>query len=175
MDNFAEQLVKRNETSSERTRRTLLTVFGSLFVLALIVLSILQLTRPAVALMGFLLAAAAGYGIFFTVQNSYVEYEYAFTNGELDIDKIIAKKKRSPMISTEVKSFTTFGKYSDDIEETIEMTVVIASDNIASHEYYAEFEHEEYGSVRLIFAPNERMLENIKKFLPAKLRNELNQ
>lgn len=174
MDNFSEQLVKRGETSSDRTRRMLLIVFGSLFVLALILLSILQLTKPAIALLGFLLAAASGYGIFFTVQNSYVEYEYTFTNGELDIDKIIAKKKRNPMVSTDVKSFTAFGKYSDDMEESEEMTVVFASDNIASHEYYADFEHEEYGHTRLVFAPDERMLENIKKFLPSKLRKEIN-
>jgi hypothetical protein len=57
------------------------------------------------------------------------------------------------------------------MEESEDMTVIMATDNIASHEYYADFNDETVGSARLIFAPNERMLENIQKFLPAKLRH----
>ena len=170
MDNFAEQLVKKNETSSDKTRRVMLIVVGVLFTLALAALAVLQLGRPLVALLGFALAVVAGYGTFYFVQNTYVEYEYAFTNGDLDVDKIIAKKKRKEMLSTSVRDFTAFGKYDDSIEETEDMTVIFATDNIASHEYYADFNDESVGSARLVFGPDERMLENITKFLPAKLR-----
>ena len=48
---------------------------------------------------GLLLAAACGYGTFFTYRNSFVEYEYAFTNGELDIDKITAKSTKLERIN----------------------------------------------------------------------------
>ncbi|MCR5599228.1 MAG: hypothetical protein K6G33_00575 [Ruminococcus sp.] len=170
MDNFAEQLVKKNETSSDKTRRVLMIVVGILFSAALAVLALLQLRNPLVALLGLVLAVISGYGTFNIVQNTYVEYEYAFTNGELDVDKIIAKKKRREMISTNVRQFTAFGKYSDDLEETEDMTVIFATDNIASHEYYADFNDETVGSARLVFSPDERMLENITKFLPARLR-----
>ena len=172
MDNFAEQLVKKNETSSDKTRRVMMVVVGILFSIALAVLALLQLGNPLVALLGFVLAVLSGYGTFNIVQNTYVEYEYAFTNGELDVDKIIAKKKRREMVSTNVRQFTDFGKYSDDLEETEEMTIIFATDNIASHEYYADFNDETVGSARLVFAPDERMLENIVKFLPAKLRSK---
>ena len=111
MDNFAEQLVKKNETSSDKTRRVMLIVVGVLFTLALAALAVLQLGRPLVALLGFALAVVAGYGTFYFVQNTYVEYEYAFTNGDLDVDKIIAMKKRKEMLSTSVRDFTAFGKY----------------------------------------------------------------
>ena len=170
MDNFAEQLVKRNETSSDKTRKNALLVVGILLTLALAAFGVLQISAPLRAFVGLLLAAACGYGTFFMYRNAYVEYEYAFTNGELDIDKITAKTKRTPMISAEGKSFTAFGKYSEDIKETEEMTIVLASDNLASSEYYADFIHPEHGSTRLIFSPDERMRENISKFLPAKLK-----
>ncbi len=170
MDNFAEQLVKKNETSSDKTRRVLMIVVGILFSAALAVLAVLQLRNPLIALLGLVLAVISGYGTFNIVQNTYVEYEYAFTNGELDVDKIIAKKKRREMISTNVRQFTAFGKYSDDLEETEDMTVIFATDNIASHEYYADFNDETVGSARLVFSPDEKMLENITKFLPARLR-----
>lgn len=172
MDNFAEQLVKKNETASEKTKRTVLTVLGIVGTLVFAALGIIMLGMPVLSLVGFLLAAAAGYGTFTIIQSSYVEYEYTFTNGELDIDKIIAKKKRKSLISVEVNKFTDFGKYTENLDEPDNMTVVISSDNLASHEYYADFQHEDYGLVRLIFAPDERMLENINKSLPSKLRRK---
>lgn len=173
MDNFAEQLVKKNETSSDKTRRLLMTVGGTAGTVILAVFGFLTLGNPVLSFLGFILAVGAGYGTFFLVQSSHVEYEYAFTNGELDIDKIIAKRKRKSLLSIEVNKFTDFGKYSDDLEETAEMTVVISSDNIASHEYYADFQHESYGLTRLVFSPDDRMLENIKRFLSGSLRSKI--
>ena len=172
MDNFAEQLVKKNETSSDKTRRVMVIVVGALLTLTLAALAILQLRNPILSLLGLALAAAAGYGTYHYVQNTYVEYEYTFTNGELDVDKIIAKKKRREMLSTNIRQLTDFGKYDDGMEESDDMTVIMATDNIASHEYYADFTDETVGSARLIFAPDERMLENIKKALPARLRTK---
>lgn len=171
MDNFAEQLVKKNETASEKTKRTLITVLGIIGTIIFVVLGIITLGNPVLSLLGFLLAAAAGYGTFRVIQSSYVEYEYAFTNGELDIDKIIAKKKRKSLISVEVSKFTAFGRYNEDLDEPEDMTVVISSDNIASHEYYADFQHSDYGMTRLVFAPDERMINNIKKFLSSNVRS----
>ena len=171
MDNFAEQLVKKNETNADKTRRIAMLIVGILFTIALLLLAILA-RRPLIMLLGFALSAVAGYGTYYYVQNTYVEYEYTFTNGDLDVDKIIAKKKRHEMLSTNIRKFTDFGKYEEGMEETDDMTVIMATDNIASHEYYADFTDESVGSARLIFVPDERMLENIKKFLPAKLRTK---
>ena len=171
MDNFAEQLVKKNETNADKTRRIAMLIVGILFTIALLLLAILA-RRPLIMLLGFALSAVAGYGTYYYVQNTYVEYEYTFTNGDLDVDKIIAKKKRHEMLSTNIRKFTDFGKYEDGMEETDDMTIIMATDNIASHEYYADFTDESVGAARLIFVPDERMLENIKKVLPAKLRTK---
>ncbi len=170
MDNFAEQLVKKNETSSDKTRRVVMLIVGVLFTASLALLSLLQSGSPVVSFLGLLLAAAAGYGTYYFVQNTYVEYEYTFTNGELDVDKIIAKKKRHEMLSTNIRQFTDFGKYDDGMDETDDMTVIMATDNVAEHEYYADFNDETVGKARLVFVPDDRMLENIRKFLPARLR-----
>ncbi len=167
MDNFAEQLVTRKETKSDKISRIGTLITGSLFSVCLALLGIIQLSQPIITMMFLFLAAAGGYMTYLLVQGRYVEYEYTFTNGELDIDKIIAQKKRKELLSVEVRTFTDFGKYSDD------MTLVMATDNIISNEYYADFEHSEYGKTRLVFVPDEKMLGNIKKFLPAKLRNSL--
>ena len=106
MDNFYEQLVVKNETSGDKARRIGTVISGSLFTLCLVLIAMLQMDRPIMALLGLLLAVGAGYGTYFLVTTSYVEYEYAFTNGELDVDKIIAKKKRSSLVSINVSSFS---------------------------------------------------------------------
>lgn len=172
MDTFAEQLVKKNETSADRSRRIILVILGILLTIAMMLLSFLQLDKPLLAFLGMMLAAASGYGTYFIVQGTYVEYEYAFTNGDLDVAKIIAKKKRVEMLTVDVKTFTDFGKYDDSMEESKDMTVVIASDNIASHEYYADFKHGVYGNTRLVFVPDEKILECIMRALPPKIRHK---
>ena len=170
MDNFAEQLVKRDKTGAIKTQRAMILSGGIILTVALLFLSIFLLGRMGLMFVGVLLAAAAGLGTYFLWQNTFVEYEYTFTNGELDVDKIIAQKKRRELMSVNIRQFTDFGRYDDSMEEPKEMTVILATDNSASNEYYADFTDETVGSARLIFVPDERMLENIRKFLPAKLR-----
>ncbi|MCD8188264.1 MAG: hypothetical protein LUD57_06625 [Ruminococcus sp.] len=173
MDNFAEQLVRREPTSSDKTKKILIYGGGILLTVILIVVAFILGFGSLLSMLSVILAVGAGYGTYFLGQSTYVEYEYTFTNGDLDIDRIVAKKKRSSLISANVRSFTAFGKYNENLEETSDMTVVLSSDNIAYHEYYADFEDEEYGSVRLIFSPDEKMLENIKRTLPRTLRYSL--
>ena len=175
MDNFSEQLVKKQYTGSDRIKTILTIVIGGLIALFFVVTSLLSLGSGLFAFVGMILAVGAALVTFKMYRDTQIEYEYAYTNGELDIDKIIAQRKRSEMISVEVRKFTDFGRYNAETpEESAETTVIMASDNIASHEYYADFPHEDYGSVRLVFSPDERMLENIIKGLAGPLRKKLN-
>jgi len=173
MDSFAEQLVKREDTSSDKMKKYLIYGGGIFVTIGLIILAILKMGSPLSVVM-LILAGGMGYLTYYLGTSTYVEYEYAFTNGELDIDKIIAKRKRIQLISTDVKSFTAFGKYSEDIPDSDDMTTVISSDNIASHEYYADFESEKYGKTRLIFAPDEKILGYIRDSLPYNLKRNIN-
>lgn len=175
MDNFAEQLVKKQYTGSDRVKTIMILVIGGLVTLFFVVTSFLSLGSGLFAFVGMILAVGAALVTFKTFRNTQIEYEYAYTNGELDIDKIIAQRKRSEMISVEVRKFTDFGRYTAETpEESDDTTVIMATDNIASHEYYADFTHEDHGLVRLVFSPNEKMLENIAKGLPGALRKKLN-
>lgn len=170
MDNFAEQLVKKQYGSSDKIKKMFIAIGG---IAATVILALISLMASGLLmLIGLLLAIGATVGTFLLLQNMDVEYEYTFTNGELDIDKIIAKKKRKEMITVTVNKFTDFGKYEEAEDEPSDMTVVFASDNILSGEYYADFTHEEYGSTRLVFSPDEKMLDNIKRALPGALRRK---
>lgn len=171
MDNFAEQLVFKHPTSSDKAKKIFLIVGGGIMTAILLLIAVLSLgSGSLLSLAGILLAAATGFGSYYLVSETYVEYEYTFTNGELDIDKIIAKKKRVELVTVDVKKLKAFGKYGEASEETEDMTVIFSSDNIASHEYYADFDHEEYGSSRLVFSPDSRMLDMLATALPRALR-----
>ena len=169
MDSFAEQLVVREDTSADKMKKIGIYVGGIALTVILAGIAILNLG----SLMSFvllILACGTGYGTYFLGIGTYVEYEYTFTNGELDVDKIIGKRKRVELLSADVRKFTAFGKYTEDLPDSPDLTTVISSDNIASHEYYADFECEKYGKTRLIFAPDERILEYITQSLPYALR-----
>ncbi|HBB72640.1 MAG TPA: hypothetical protein DCZ71_08580 [Ruminococcus sp.] len=186
MDNFAEQIVKKDIGSGARARSIALFITGFLLAAAIALISLLLIPSPLLSLFGLILAAACGAGTVYMVQGMQIEYEYTFTNGELDIDKIIAKKRRREMLTVNVRAFTDFGIYSEQAEESPDMTVVIASgvpaalpgedgsEPAALQDYYADFQHENYGITRLIFTPDERMLGNIRRALPGALRNKLN-
>ncbi len=172
MDSFAEQLVRREDTSSDRMKKYLIYGGGIFITIALLILAVLKM-GSSISIIMLLLAGGMGYLTYFLGTSTYVEYEYTFTNGELDIDKIIAKRKRVELLSADVRKFTAFGKYSEDMEDSGDLTTVISSDNIASHEYYADFECDKYGKTRLIFAPDEKILEYIMDFLPYNVKRNM--
>lgn len=172
MDNFAEQLVKKEISDSERIKNIVILILGLCLSAALILLA-LMIGHLLLTFVILIAAAAVAGGIILRHRNTKIEYEYTFTNGELDIDKIIAQAKRKEMLSIQVSKFAEFGKYDENTpEETEDMTVVIVSDNILSHEYYADFSHEDYGKTRLVFSPDERMLSSITDSLHPSIRNK---
>lgn len=167
IDTYVEQMIVKEPSNSDKTKKNLLMI-GSILLSAVI----LWLSVNFIALMpvGVLLVIGLIYGANYLSSNFYVEYEYMITNGEMDIDKVVGKKKRSNLISMQVKDFEKFGKLSEAEPESDDTTLVVAYDGDDENAYYAEFSHETYGAVRLIFSPDENILENIKMYLSGKCR-----
>lgn len=93
MDNFHEQLEVTGGTLAYKIMNFSVYFFGAL-TLACITLGQLILTVISIAL-------AVIFFIF--KKNAYVEYEYDFTNGELDVDAIYEQKKRKRLLTINVK------------------------------------------------------------------------
>ena len=155
MDTFAEQLVTKTQNSSDSIKKIIVLAGGGVIVALLLYLTfIFPLT--------FILAAGAAYAIYLLFTGLNIEYEYTVTNGILDIDKIIAKRKRVNMISA------AFGEYSQAVEPFSGTTVSAVGGTEKSH--YAELTDESNGSMRLIFSPNEKILDCIRPYLPRNLK-----
>lgn len=156
MDVFCEQIVTNHKDITD-IFKIVLTVLVTLIISLAFILFI-----PS--LIGFVLAGVVCYFAFFLISNTNYEYEYIVTNADIDIDKIIAGRKRKRLASTSLKSLTAFGKL-DDRTPKFSGTIIKAGDNIMENSYYAEFKHNKYGNVRLIFSPNEKTLSHIKPFV----------
>ena len=93
---FMEKIVKRKATGLDMA-------INAGIVLACVLLGLAAiLFIPSV---GLFLAVGLGYGAWFLLGQRNIEYEYALTNGELDIDRIVARRRRKRIFSAHGKEF----------------------------------------------------------------------
>lgn len=172
MDIFVEQIVKKSVTGKDWAIRILVGAATGILSAALLLVFLLIIPFPA---FGLLLACGIFYGGFRLITNTDCEYEYIVTNGEIDVDKIIAKRKRVRLITAKASSFETFGEYTDKTPDTDSGVTVVSAlgkneSEIETKTYYADFKHPSAGSVRLIFSPEERVIDAIVPFLPRQIK-----
>lgn len=158
---FFEALVKKENTDS----KVLLTfILGSCITFLIIAASFFL---QVFALL--FLALIAGFLTWYLATNCQIEYEYVMAEEELSITKILAERKRKPMITTTLPKFTAFGKLNDAPPLPDSFTLVLACAALDENTYYAEFTHEAYGNVRLLMTPDEQFLTYFAKKLPRNL------
>lgn len=92
MDNFYEQLLT--------TKKTIEYKMANIFMYVLFVFAVLSFSNIIFAV----IFAGLAVGLFFLKKNLYVEYEYVFTNGTFDVDKILEMKKRKSVMSFDIKN-----------------------------------------------------------------------
>lgn len=64
--------------------------------------------------LAFLILCGAIYGAYWLISGMSIEYEYILTNGEIDVDKIIAQRKRKRLVTVSAKTFEAFGPYKPE-------------------------------------------------------------
>jgi hypothetical protein len=168
MDVFLEQIVGKKTTSADILKKigiilaAVVIIFLSLFVLPLIPNIIGQIF----GMIGLLVVIGAIYGAYYLISGMSIEYEYILTNGEIDVDKIIARRKRKRLITVDTRDFEEFGLYRNAPSVGQNVTTIMACISPdAPNTYYALLEHSKFGRVLLVFNPNEKILTNAKQFM----------
>lgn len=171
MDIFAEQLVKKEADGKTIALKILIGILTALVAAAAVFFMLIGL--PIVLLAGI----GAVYGGYYLFTGLDCEYEYIMTNGDIDVDKIIAKRKRKRLITAKVSLFDRFGRLEDAPEVSGGATIVKVDGLCAeaTELYYADFIHQTIGETRLIFSPTEKIVEGIVSFLPRNTRIEYNR
>ncbi|MBQ3162089.1 MAG: hypothetical protein IJC04_08190 [Oscillospiraceae bacterium] len=176
MDIFVEQIVKKAPNGKDTAKKVLIVLCTCLLAA---VLAFVMMFMPAFSGVALLLLFGVMYGSYYLITGIDVEYEYIVTNGEMDIDKIIAKRKRSRLITGKVSSFEAFGKYADapDIDSSVTIVSAVGTSlsGVETEEWYADFTHPSAGKVRLIFSAEDKVIEAIRPFLPRQLKVNLNK
>lgn len=162
MDHYCEQLVAKARSKSDTVKIVMSIVISSL--IAAVCVFFVFLTG---ALLLLLLAfGIVGVGLWLA-SDVGVEYEYIITNDEMDIDKIIGKRRRKRMITVDLKRAVDFLPApcdSDDYD-----VVVQASGGIEGRAYCLFAEHSSFGKVKIVFDPNKKLRSAIAQSVPKQL------
>lgn len=160
MDSYMEMMVPRAKSFVDH-------LFRLLIVAGAVVIMFLSMTFLG-TMIGALVTISVFYLAYILITNRTIEYEYAFTAGELDFDKIMAKKRRSHMLTLKCTKITYLDLAEGDTYQAYKETVKQKYD-FSTHQrgvvpYYAVFMDDE-GEKMFLFNPNERLLNNIKVFV----------
>jgi len=167
MDTFMEKLVARKKTLTDYLIIAA-TVIGTL-LLIFVVLSIPILIRLGLSL---LFAAGIAYLGYWVITSRNIEYEYIVTNGDLDIDIIISKRKRKRIFSASCKDFDIVSPVkSSRFDQSVQgiKNRIDASSSIDSPDAYFITLNYKGEKTLVIFEPTEKMLNNFRLYIPRKV------
>ncbi len=173
MDMFAEYMIRRVLTGTDKLLRVL-------YVLAALALSagiayISLFTGKFMIMIWFLIVVALWYGCYLLIRRQNIEYEYTFTNGELEVDIIYAKSVRRNLVSVRAADIThcarrddaRFDQEYDRVPEHL-LLLSAVSERPGAKVYYADFLYNAERT-RLLFEPNKKIIEMMQKYNPRRI------
>lgn len=159
-DFYTEQLVKKQMTMKE--------VFIKALLVALAIVSVFVVLMFPVAIIVPVIVIAV---VVFLIRRLDVEYEYLYVNGDLDIDKIMHKAKRKRVFSTNISNMELLApEGADELNQYRNARVVDLSSGMADAKKYVLVVAENGQVTRLVFEPNESIIEGMFLMAPRKVK-----
>jgi len=165
MDNLYEQL--------ERIQKSFVYNLVNGFFYAFIFLGILLLMQGKIVFAIILLAIALA--SFFGKKYLYVEYEYSFVNGIIEIDAIFEMKKRKKVLEFDAKDIELLAaENSDYIKDFSNKPTEIKSylPKISDKKVYIAMITGGKSRLQLRFVPDAEFLEYCRKYNPRAVKKE---
>ena len=162
MDTFVEQIVAKKKSGKEIAAIVLVLIGLALIVALTVVFSGLLLVIAPILLFG------AGYGAWWLITAQNIEFEYCITNGDIDIDQIVARRKRKRIVSVSSKKIEAVGRYSPAVfaGRQVDRLVMAVSSPAADGLYYFTYHSKKRGRTVVVFEPNERVKTAFREGLP---------
>ncbi len=165
-DVFKEQLVKKQVGAQSR-------ILVGAGVAACIAVFLLLFFVPVMGIIRLLIMAVLAAGTYFLFNMQNVEYEYVFTNGELDIDVIYNKSKRKRAFNGTVSQFEVMMPVNGPHDKTPLKTATVTKDfssSIHDSSTYAILTIIDGKKMLIYMTPNDMMLKAFASVLsPRKL------
>ncbi len=172
-DVFVENIVKKKNTVGIKLLQVLIILAGGILAAVLLFVGLFLFTQ--FVSFALLLACGAVYGAYMLSTSFNLEFETCFTNGALDVDKIINRRRRKRLISLKCKDIETLGKYKKiDHENRQYKTRIIACDSEEGDDvWYMTLRHSTLGHTLVVINMTERMLDGFKNYIPRQLAFEV--
>ena len=162
-DLYSELLVKKKRTAKDN-----LIKYGMIGLTALLV-------AAGLFLMPLLLIAAIVVGVaaYFIIPGTDLEFEYLFVNGELDIDKIMAKTKRKKVKTLNLQEADLMAPLNshrmDYYNGNQKLKVLDFSSGDPEHKRYAIIMRDGGETCKIIIEPDEALAKNMRNCAPSKV------
>ncbi len=171
-DTFIEQLVVIKNGGKVKTAKISIWAVCILLSLGLIAFSILN---PTLAFIMLMLAAAAIFCAYYMCGQLNNEFEYIITNRDIDIDRIVNKKKRIRMASFTCSDIEDIEKYDPnkhfaDKTRNINVYFGCTPDETA---LAFKVKHPKNGYYFLVLTPNDEFREAVRKFVVYNLKTKI--
>ena len=168
MDTFVEQIIVKKKGPKE-----IAIITGTILLVVILVFVLFLFLNYFSLVIDMLLI----YGAWWLITGQNVEYEYSVTNGDIDIDQIIAQRKRKRVVSVAGSKIETAGPYNptEFAGRRFDRTVVAAPAETAPGVWYFTYHRKKSGSSLVLFQPEERVMDAFKASLPKLLMLEVNR
>lgn len=165
MDVFCEYIVKK-----QRNGKDIAIIIGAYFLAFVLTILFLGVGAKYFNGIGLLIICAFWYGAVQIMKGRYIEYEYALTNNELDIDKIVAKKRRKHILTVDFNNIELCSKVnSENMDLGREVKLYDFMGESENDIYFVDYTNEN-GRIRVLFQPTDKMKESIRLINPRNVR-----
>ena len=158
-DYYTEQLVKQKAKASSMIAKTALivvTVLSFFFLLLFPMAMIIPVIMVVVDIVLF--------------KRFDLEFEYLYVNGDLDIDKIMAKQKRKRVFEMNVRDMEVLAPTgSIELQQYQRTKTYDFSSGVEGARTYEMVTISQGQTVKIIFEPNKTILEGMKMLAPRKV------
>ena len=163
MDHFNEQIVKQRLDG----KRIALISAATLAALALAFAAWLFLPWMTAAVL-----ALCGFGLYWLITSQSWEVEYAVTNGDIDIDRIVARRDRKTIVRVRGDKIESLLPVQAMPEGKTYDRTVMAAQSMSTATWAFTYRSKKSGSTVVYFEPNDSVLDNLKSGLNGTVRLE---
>lgn len=172
MDIFVEQIVAKKKSAKD-----FLIIVASIIGFIIIAFLIIVIGPNFIGPIALLLVFGLGYGLWWLLTGLNIEYEYSVTNGDIDIDQIIARRKRKRVVSVSGKKIESLEPYSQQeyMSRKFDRQVIAAPSVSEPGLWCFTYRSKKNGHTLVVFQPEKRVLEALKSGLSALVLRETNK
>ncbi|MEE0060679.1 MAG: hypothetical protein UE295_07625 [Acutalibacteraceae bacterium] len=170
MEAYVEQIVKNEKTAKDLLIKVLMIM--SIFAVFLLGVVLGVLINGYFIFLGAAGAAFETYFCWLVITGLDREYEYEVTSNNLQIDKIMAKRRRKKILSIDINKIEGFEKVSENRlnADRCDKVLQLGTYDDDDSQYRFVVQTNKYGKVMVVFAPNKKTLDAIKLYLKPEVK-----